>query len=159
MKKDPFILLPRTNLKGPSIRAHNLTKGQCILIRKIVCNQFMDSDDYKLAQGTGAFLQGYEEPRTWSKVDDGWVMVEFWSSDMEKIQKFIDHINSELKLGCAPDCHMCGKKSDLMKVEVDGLVSYICRRCNRKLCKGIQRNIHSIGTKRKWRTAGWMRHT
>ncbi len=78
------------------IKAHDLSLEQCEDIRGILTNAYMPSDDYQLRHPTGAFLQGYVEPREGK--DDGWVLVEFWSTDTAAIQTYIDHINDQLEL-------------------------------------------------------------
>lgn len=77
------------------IQAHDLTQQECQIIRGIVCNIHMDSEDYRLRQPAGPFLQGYEEP---FHGRDGWVLVEFWSDDVAGIRAFVEHINRAL--GC-----------------------------------------------------------
>lgn len=78
------------------VQASDLTADQCRQVRGIVCNIYMDSEDYRLRQPSGAFLQGYEEPR--NDRQDGWVLVEFWSHDQLGKQSFVDHINKALGL-------------------------------------------------------------
>src|SRR5690349_8456200 len=77
------------------ISGHDLTLAECRVVRAIVTNRYMESDDYILRQPTGAFLQGYEEPHDRAN-PDGWVLVEFWSDDLAAIQKFVNYINKQI---------------------------------------------------------------
>ena len=71
-----------------------LTLDQCRSVRDIICNNYMDSIDYKLKRDCSPFLQGYHEPDEGR--EDGFVLVEFWSGNKKAIQAFIDHVNKQV---------------------------------------------------------------
>lgn len=77
----------------PSIEARDMTLDECRLLRGIVTNNWSDSADYKASRNTGAFLQGYQEPREGAR--DGWCLVEFWSGNTAAIERFVAHVNAE----------------------------------------------------------------
>lgn len=78
------------------IQAHDLTYLECRLLHHIVTNNYMDSDDYKAMKPSSPFLQGYENPHN-KKKNDGWVLIEFWSDDITKVQAAVDYINSQFQ--------------------------------------------------------------
>lgn len=101
-----------------AFRAHNLTWDECRIVRRIVTNRYMSSEDYKLKSGCEPFLQGYQEPL--HDENDGWVLVEFWSTNRPAMEKFTAHVNAEIKRmkECQHtgqvdwieyDCLICGK--------------------------------------------------
>lgn len=101
MKTDKFVL--SKDERGISslsrIEAHNLSQEQCEKLYRIVTNNWMDDEDYKLGRPTGRFLQGYQEPRARAPdKDDGWVLIEFWSDDQKAIDTYVGHINTQLGL-------------------------------------------------------------
>jgi len=59
------------------------------LLRGIVSNSYMESNDYKLRTACGAFLQGYSDDEHYP-----WVMIEFWMKTGH--QEFINHLNAEI---------------------------------------------------------------
>jgi hypothetical protein len=65
------------------------SEEQAVTIRGIVCNQYTDSEDYKLKTPCHPFLQCFELDK-----DNSYVMVEFWGKS--GYQDFIDHINKNL---------------------------------------------------------------
>lgn len=81
-----------------AIQAHDLSRAECQFVRGIVTDNYMESENYKLRQPTGAFLQGYQEPmhdedeNEW----DGWVLIEFWSQNRIAIDKFVAHLNKKI---------------------------------------------------------------
>lgn len=87
-----FAVAPGPHAPQLAIQAHDLTLEECEIVQGIVCNQRMDSEDYKLKRGAEPFLQGYDPPRS-ENSRDGWVLVEFWSSNREAIDKFVEHVN------------------------------------------------------------------
>lgn len=91
--KNPFKVAVGPHAPQLAIQAHDLTLEECQTVRGIVCNNYMDSEDYKLKQPCQPFLQGYEEPRY---DEDGWVLVEFWSDDRQAMEAFTAHINRAL---------------------------------------------------------------
>lgn len=98
MRVEPFVLQSPTEMRNYHIMASDLNLGQCRELRAIVANNHTLSPDYVLKEGTGAFLQGYQEPRSYEG-SDGWVLVEFWSESTTKMQSFVDHINEKMRLG------------------------------------------------------------
>ena len=98
MSGERFVLTPGPGLAGhtqPRVQLHGLTKEQCRTVRGVVCNGYMKSEDYVLKYPAGPFLQGYQEP-CGDDEKDGWVLVEFWSRDMQAIQQFVDHLNQRV---------------------------------------------------------------
>ena len=77
----------------PCITGSNLPLQTMKTISRIISNQFTDSTDYKLNSRAHGFLQGYE-PR--NEEGGGWILVEFWTKNMEAIQALVDYINSEI---------------------------------------------------------------
>jgi hypothetical protein len=59
---------------------------ECRLLRSIVTNKWMPSDDYKVAHEAAVFLQGYQP-------EHGWALVEFWTHDLDAINAFVAHVN------------------------------------------------------------------
>lgn len=83
---------PFTIAVGPhppmlAVQAHDLTLEECRLVKSVVTNNWVDSDDYKLGRAAGVFLQGYEPT-------DGWVLVEFWTDNRMAIDAFVKHLNA-----------------------------------------------------------------
>lgn len=76
------------------IRAHDMSLGECRLLRGIVTNQHIDHPDNVASYPAHPFLQGYREPWT-EDVNDGWCLVEFWTRDREKIDAFVAYVNSQ----------------------------------------------------------------
>lgn len=77
-----------------AIQAHDMTKEECERLRLIVTNNWMNSDDYKMKEHVSPFLQGYAPPADGR--NDGWVLVEFWSSDREAIDAYVAHVNKRM---------------------------------------------------------------
>jgi len=70
------------------IEIRNPTEHQRNTIRSIVMNNWVESEDYKMKQSAGPFLQcDYED----------YLLVEFWG-DTEFIQPFIDYLNKKLEI-------------------------------------------------------------
>jgi hypothetical protein len=76
-----------------AIQAHDLTGRECVILRAIVTNQYMNSEDYKMKQPASPFLQGFELPRNGN---DGWVLIEFWTEDRTAIDAFVSYINKRM---------------------------------------------------------------
>jgi hypothetical protein len=74
----------------PGWEAEGVDLETMLLIKRMVLANHMDSPDYKAKQGSGVFLQGYQEPDDHSK---GWIFLEFWQPNY---QRFVDHVNAEL---------------------------------------------------------------
>ncbi len=99
MRTIPFTIT--TSVHGmPCVEADDLSLEQCQAVRRVVTNNWSESEDYRLSQPTGRFLQGYAEPRT-PLGHDGWVLVEFWNGrDRAILQAFVDHLSRRLGLVC-----------------------------------------------------------
>ncbi len=78
------------------IRAHDLDEHECRHVHNVVTNNYMPSDDYKLKIKSGAFLQGFMMPT--GDLNNGWVMIEFWSRDEQAIRDFVKHVEDGLKV-------------------------------------------------------------
>lgn len=70
-------------LENTSIEVMNIMK-------RIVTNQYSISEDYHYAKNAGCFLQGFE-PKY------GWILIEFWSSNMDNIFEFINYLSQKLE--------------------------------------------------------------
>lgn len=67
------------------IQVENPSKDLRDLLRSIVMNNRIDSDDYKITKAAGAFLQcDYEE----------YVLIEFWR--IEGAEAFVEYCNFEI---------------------------------------------------------------
>jgi hypothetical protein len=66
----------------------------------VVTNNYMPSEEYKLAKAAGVFLQGFELPR--DGLRNGWALVEFWTSDRAAIDAFVTHLNGRLEGDLGP---------------------------------------------------------
>ena len=96
MKNTPFVLtVPPAHVisRLSRIEAHDLSVEQAEKVQQIVCNQWMDSVDYRLKIPAAPFLQGYQADGHRS-----WVLVEFWSDDEAAKRNFVDYINQQLGL-------------------------------------------------------------
>jgi hypothetical protein len=79
---------PHGHLPGWETETDDL--AALLLIRKMALSNHLDCPDYKAKQGSGVFLQGYQEPSPTSR---GWIFLEFWQPHY---QRFVDHANTEL---------------------------------------------------------------
>lgn len=75
------------------IRAHDMSREECRLLRWIVTNNRVDHPDNVASYPAHPFLQGYREPC--SDELDGWCLVEFWTSNREKIDAFVAYVNAQ----------------------------------------------------------------
>ena len=94
MKLNPFTL----EVSGhgmPITQADDLSDSQIHVVRRIITNNVRSSEDYKLRLPAGVSLQACYE----GKQGDGWVLIEFWNRNAPAIQKFINHLNNQLRLG------------------------------------------------------------
>ena len=78
-----------------AIQAHDMSYGECLLMRGIITNNFINSADYKACNPARVFLQGFALPDRQRK--DGWVLVEFWCADEAVIARCVEHINRRFK--------------------------------------------------------------
>lgn len=78
-----------------AIEANDMSKEECQFVRGIMTDNYMDSESYAIRQPTGAFLQGYQEPRE-DSTHDGWVLIEFWSRERLAIDLFVEYLNRKL---------------------------------------------------------------
>lgn len=58
-------------------------------VRALVCQNYTDHPDYRAKAEACPFLQGYS-PR------DGYVLVEFWTDDMEACRAYVTYLNRRL---------------------------------------------------------------
>jgi len=65
-------------------KIHKFLKG-------VVCNDWINDPDYKAKIGVSPFVQGaaFDE--------DGWIFIEFWCSDFEKVGNYVDYLNERVK--------------------------------------------------------------
>jgi hypothetical protein len=59
-------------------------------LRGIVMDNWTTSENYKAKEKAHPFVQGYNE-------EEGWIFIEFWSSDLEAIEKYIQYLNEKMK--------------------------------------------------------------
>lgn len=87
----------RSQARLARITADDLSREQCLTIRRIVTNQFMHSQDYQYSKAAHAFLQGYQEPR--GNQSDGWILIELWSDNENQChENLLNYLNKELNL-------------------------------------------------------------
>lgn len=70
---------------GFRFEAHRLPQALMSAIRASVCNQWIDSDDYKRNRSCHPFLQGYDEA-------SGWLLVEFSVRDRQDCLAVANHL-------------------------------------------------------------------
>lgn len=100
MKEPRFRVAPGPHAPQLAIQAHDLSEAECHLVRGVVTNNYMPSDEYGLAKAAGVFLQGFELPQDGRK--DGWALVEFWTSDRGAIDAFVTHLNGRMERDLGP---------------------------------------------------------
>ena len=61
------------------------------LVAGLVCDNRMNSENYKKKGDTRPYLQGRNER-------SGWLLVEFWGGKTEDHQAYIDYLNEQLKI-------------------------------------------------------------
>jgi hypothetical protein len=76
-----------------SIQAHDLTQAECQLLRGIILNNRLDSLDNQACGASRPFLQGYQEALPGES--DGWVLIEFWTSNIVAIKLCVVYINAQ----------------------------------------------------------------
>ena len=76
------------------IAFHGIDTVQCMIAKSVVTNNRMDSDDYKLGRACGVFLQGFDV--NLAREEHNWVMVEFWSRNLDAINSFVDHLVQQM---------------------------------------------------------------
>ena len=80
----------KTSCHGmPCIELENAGKRTHSILRRIVMNNWMDSDDYKISKAAGAFFQGGYD------LKEGWILIEFWNS--KGVGAFVEYTNNQLK--------------------------------------------------------------
>ena len=89
-----FKLITKSDGRLDRIQSSELTQDQVDAVRWVMKNCWMDSEDYKVREPSGAFLQSQHNAAEDRK--DGWIMIEFWTEDKEKVLKFIDYLNKEV---------------------------------------------------------------
>jgi len=85
---------PYGNCSFFAIQASDCTKLECSIVQSVVCNQYMDSDDYKLRTACGAFLQGISPAGNGRA--NGWILVEFITQDKAAVDAFVEHLNKRI---------------------------------------------------------------
>lgn len=77
-----------------AVESHNLTQEQVDAVCRVMRAVYIHNPDYMARQDGGSpFLQGCHHPNGGT---DGWILIEFWSSDKAAMQRFTDYLNSEL---------------------------------------------------------------
>lgn len=72
--------------KGPGIVLENVPAACMNEIKGFVCNNWMDSEAYRLKRKVNPFLQGVDE-------FSGWMFIEFWSRDIEAMEHYVTAIH------------------------------------------------------------------
>ena len=73
-----------------------MSYDECVVVRGVVTDNYMQSESYKLGRAAGVFLQGFQLPSDDGK-NDGYVMVEFWCRDQKAIGEFVSHLETRLQ--------------------------------------------------------------
>lgn len=86
--------VPRLQVKlsvhgQPSVELQGADERVQAIVRSAIGRNSMLDPVYHLRRVAHAFLQG-DDPRS------GWMLVEFWTRDSEKIQAFVDYLNAEI---------------------------------------------------------------
>lgn len=68
----------------PAIEIHDASKELHSFLRSVVCNNWINDEEYKVSKASGAFLQGG------SNLEEGWILIEFWRP--EGIQQFVNFL-------------------------------------------------------------------
>lgn len=68
----------------PAIELHDASKDLHSFLRAVVCNNWINDEEYKVSKASGAFLQGG------SNLEEGWILIEFWRP--EGVQQFVNFI-------------------------------------------------------------------
>lgn len=89
-----FTVAPGPHAPQLAITADDLSFDECEAIRGVVCNNWVDSLDYKMKKHAEPFLQGYRLP--WEGAPDGWILIEFWSQNREAIEAWVRHLERRL---------------------------------------------------------------
>jgi hypothetical protein len=73
----------------PCVQLHKADERTQRIVRSAIGRNHMDDPVYHLRRESCAFLQG-DDPHS------GWMLVEFWTRDMEKIRPFVDYLNGTI---------------------------------------------------------------
>ena len=88
----PFLEVKNSVHDQPCIQITNPTKNERDIIKKCVCCQLMNTEEYNLSRKAGAFLQ--------CDCED-YVLIEFWTPNF---QHFVNFLNRKLiEEGCVYD--------------------------------------------------------
>lgn len=106
-----FEVAPGPHAPMLAVQAYDLTLAECLVLRGIVTNQYMLSDDYKFSKDASVFLQGYREPFS-KEGTDGWVLLEFWTDNKKSVEAFVDYINKKINDKQELDLHTLYAQGD-----------------------------------------------
>lgn len=56
-------------------------------LKSVVCNDWINDPDYKAKQQIHPFVQGGYADK------EGWIMIEFWCRDIDKVFAYLDYLN------------------------------------------------------------------
>lgn len=73
----------------PALEINDASKALHAYLSRLMRENRMDHEHYKLRMDAGAFFQGG------STEDEGWILIEFWNPD--QAQKFVDYVNKHAK--------------------------------------------------------------
>lgn len=73
---------------------NDLNLQECLVIRLVMSNSLVSSEDYQKRSPAHPFLQGYQEPTM--GLNDGWVLIEFWTDNKPAIDEFVTYLNQKV---------------------------------------------------------------
>ena len=82
--KDPQFKVTTCCHGTPALEFRDASPELHALLRSILLNRRMDTEDYRVTSAAGAFLQGGSDNT------EGWILIEFWVPD--GAQAFVDYV-------------------------------------------------------------------
>lgn len=61
------------------------------ILRRATGNNRTDDPEYRICRPAQPFLQGG------AKEKSGWILIEFWTNDLNHVYTFVNHINTEIQ--------------------------------------------------------------
>ncbi len=114
------------------VQLTDATQEECDIVKATIVNTDSTSQDYIKRIEAHPFLQGFDAPK---HNNDGWVLIEFWTDNLQQIQKFVDYLNDKLipkskSLGPSgkSKCPECGNSSQ-NATPADRLDLKLCANC------------------------------
>jgi len=72
------------------IQETDFSEGEMAVLHRIMGNQYMESNDYKLKGPCSPFFQGGHGNTK------GWAFIEFWNPNKQDCQAFVDYVNTQI---------------------------------------------------------------